>query len=792
MKKKKKDKEKEEEYEKDTKSRKQDEDLSYNSDFYNIASPLAISSTAAYGLNRLGRYKHIQLEALANKAARKSGLYDKLGETVSDIGTGIGKYATDKLTKGQGNGKFTDFLAKAGGKIAQYAPQIKGTTSEAAAWVRNNWEHGGLAGKAKVAGVTAIPASIAALGQIGKNIYTHKKDRETAEERKANAAINKISEEQKEDLQKRNFELGNSKSYNALAAGVAGTGVTAAGMLTASQVARHNPNFVKLLNNAGYGLNKVGDLFLGDTPGWGGAKASLNAVKNKDLSKAERGLNAVFGVAGCGSVGYGLKGVGKGIEFLTPEWLQKLAGRKPDKALKILKATGLPIISQYAKGARKLAKVGGKINKMWDRGPMGKALVATIAASPGIALGAYNYGKTALLKDNHNEQNEEYQNKDRHAIRLSNIAASTTASGPNEIVGAYRGLNPANIAAGNVSSSVGAIAGKDYANRLDEQGLSDNEILKKSTQRGRLIGAGAGAGLGALAGAFWGNEKYRPDVKKYLNTIKSLGSLKGIINAHLAPTPEAATKLAVGAATNLNNAYRYAESQGVVLSPAMKKRLINDYIKRGAISAGIVGALGGDRGAYANTKARLDLRNEAEERVANGENITNGAYEKRKEEAIANQGKNPYGKAIAAGLGAGAVAGTGLYGLGQYAADADWIDKLDILQNNIRDSKLGQIWAGKDRGVQLERAIDNAGMKINDLWDGKILDDRKWYQKPFKKQKTHKLLGRAALASIPLSAAAATGLATYKHAKNKQKKEEEKFGLREKDSKKKDNKKNKK
>lgn len=55
---------------------------------------------------------------------------------------------------------------------------------------------------------------------------------------------------------------------------------------------------------------------------------------------------------------------------------------------------------------------------------------------------------------------------------------------------------------GGISGAVGTHFGKEHANKLDKEGLSDEEIEKKSAKRGAIVGGIGGLAASALTGDF--------------------------------------------------------------------------------------------------------------------------------------------------------------------------------------------------------------------------------------------------------------------------------------------------
>lgn len=63
----------------------------------------------------------------------------------------------------------------------------------------------------------------------------------------------------------------------------------------------------------------------------------------------------------------------------------------------------------------------------------------------------------------------------------------------------HRGLGRS-LLLGGLQGAVGGYAGKNEADKADEEGASDSEIIRRAGKKGLKIGAATGAGLGTLAG----------------------------------------------------------------------------------------------------------------------------------------------------------------------------------------------------------------------------------------------------------------------------------------------------
>lgn len=140
-----------------------------------------------------------------------------------------------------------------------------------------------------------------------------------------------------------------------------------------------------------------------------------------------------------------------------------------------------------------------------------------------------------------------FSEKEVHKVRLSDVKS-------------HRGLGRSYFV-GSLPGAVGGYKGKKLADKLDEEGLSDEEILEQSKKKASRTGAAVGGAIGAASGISNG----------YL-VGRRIGGKKG-----------AAIGTAVGA--------------GIA-----------------ATSAGL-GALGGRLGASKNTRTRLEKRRKLEENL---------------------------------------------------------------------------------------------------------------------------------------------------------------------------------
>lgn len=62
----------------------------------------------------------------------------------------------------------------------------------------------------------------------------------------------------------------------------------------------------------------------------------------------------------------------------------------------------------------------------------------------------------------------------------------------------HRGLGRS-LLLGGLQGAVGGYAGKNEADKADEEGASDSEIIRRAGKKGLKIGAATGAGLGAIS-----------------------------------------------------------------------------------------------------------------------------------------------------------------------------------------------------------------------------------------------------------------------------------------------------
>lgn len=80
----------------------------------------------------------------------------------------------------------------------------------------------------------------------------------------------------------------------------------------------------------------------------------------------------------------------------------------------------------------------------------------------------------------------------------------------------HRGLGRS-LLLGSLQGAVGGYAGKNEAEKADEEGASDSEIIRRAGKKGLKVGAATGAGIGALS--------YLPCV---VATSSHIGGAKGI------------------------------------------------------------------------------------------------------------------------------------------------------------------------------------------------------------------------------------------------------------------------
>lgn len=62
----------------------------------------------------------------------------------------------------------------------------------------------------------------------------------------------------------------------------------------------------------------------------------------------------------------------------------------------------------------------------------------------------------------------------------------------------HRGLGRS-LLLGGLQGAIGGYAGKNEADKADEEGASDSEIIRRAGKKGLKIGAATGAGLGAIS-----------------------------------------------------------------------------------------------------------------------------------------------------------------------------------------------------------------------------------------------------------------------------------------------------
>ncbi len=79
----------------------------------------------------------------------------------------------------------------------------------------------------------------------------------------------------------------------------------------------------------------------------------------------------------------------------------------------------------------------------------------------------------------------------------------------------HRGLGRS-LLLGGFQGAVGGYAGKNEAEKADEEGASDSEIIRRAGKKGLKVGAATGAGIGALS--------YLP----YAAAASHIGGAKGI------------------------------------------------------------------------------------------------------------------------------------------------------------------------------------------------------------------------------------------------------------------------
>lgn len=161
-------------------------------------------------------------------------------------------------------------------------------------------------------------------------------------------------------------------------------------------------------------------------------------------------------------------------------------------------------------------------------------------------------------------------------------------------IDSHRGLGRS-LAIGQLPGAIAAHAGKKAANKADEEGKSDDEIIKEASKAGRKRGMKIGAlqtGAATLGTA-------------------GLGAIIGRGNGH--------NRIMLEDLRNLSN----YEAR---LDPQVKKNLLKEYTKtgakRGAILGAAVGLAGGalttaagHYGARKNAEKRLEKRNALENEI---------------------------------------------------------------------------------------------------------------------------------------------------------------------------------
>lgn len=649
----------------------------YLSSGYKIGNAAATSGVVGYGLYRAGRYDRVKLAAKLSKFLRKRknkispSSYinqEKIAEKLKNTDSTIGKVTQKTIKYAPGAGKT---ILTGIGRLA-----------EASHWTRKNWKHGGILGKGKVLAIGSILPGAVGIKQVALRQYYDNKD-------KKNGGVHSYQEptpEQQELVRGRKFTQGHDAKKKAIVGGVVGTGLGAAGIYGAAKISKLPGSVLKGTRGI---LDAVADI-------------SDEVKASKRATQIDKGAANIIGPAA------------KVTRRFIPDWLIKLAERKPKQAMRIQELfTGID-----TRRYNKIAKVGSKMAARWNRGLGGKAVVASAAMIPGIALGGGSY-VTSKIMNGGTRVDGESKNK-KHIIALSNIESSNgaeTSRVRGSILG-FRSNNPLNIAAGQVSSAFGGRSGARAANKADLEGKGDETILRNATRSGRLGGAISGAALGTAAGALWAKERYRFDLSKLKSVLfKGLtGYTSTRALSRAVPGGEVAS-VGVGLVRGAKNALRTGERIGFVV-PGYKNQAIKDAAIRGGIATAIAGGLAGDRAAYINTKSRLDARRNTEKDIAEGKTdaITYKA-EARKKRLEKEENKKPIGKSILTGLGVAGGTGLGMSVLSDYSKNSDWLDKVERSYQKYRDSKVGNWLFGKDRRQQLENRIEDAGAWINKNWE---------------------------------------------------------------------------
>lgn len=653
----------------------------YLSSGYKIGNAAATSGLVGYGLYRAGRYDRVKLAAKLSKFLRDRKNKIKISPSSYTKPTAI----TEKLEVKNANST----LGKSIQKTIKYAPGVGktvltglGRLAEASHWTRKNWKHGGILGKGKVLAVGSILPGAVGVKQVALRQYYNNKD-------KKNGGVHNYQEftpDQEELVRGRKFTQGHDAKKKAIAGGVIGTGLGAAGIYGAA-------NLSKLPAKALKGSRGIIDSI---------AEFSDEVKASKRASGIDKGVANVFGPAA------------KITRRFIPDWLIKLAERKPKQAMRIQELfTGID-----TRRYNKIAKVGSKMAAKWNRGLGGKAVVASAAMVPGVVLGGGSYAASKIMNGGTRVDGESKNKK--HIIALSNIESSNgaeTSRVRGSILG-FRSNNPLNIAAGQVSGAFGGRSGAKAANKADLEGKGDETILREATRSGRLTGVVSGAALGTAAGALWAKERYRFDLSKLKSVL--FRGLTGYTSTRALskaiPGSEVAS-VGAGLVRGAKNALRTGERIGFVV-PGYKNQAIKDAAIRGGIATAVAGGLAGDRAAYINTKSRLDARRNTEKDIAEGKTdaITYKA-EARKKRLEKEENKKPIGKSILTGLGVAGGTSLGMSVLSDYSKNSDWLDKIERSYQKYRDSKVGNWLFGKDRRQQLENRIEDAGAWINKNWE---------------------------------------------------------------------------
>lgn len=684
----------------------------YLSSGFKIGNAAATSGMVGYGLYRTGRYDRVKLAAKLSKALRKKKntpststinprkVAEKLGVKNTDSALGKSIQRTVKYAPGLGKNILTGI----------------GRLAEASHWTRKNWKHGGILGKGKVLAVGSILPGAVGIKQAALRQYYDNKDKGEVHE------YQEFTPDQEELVRGRKFTQGHDAKRKAIAGGVVGTGLGAAGIYGASKISKlpaESLKFVNLLSR------EIED-------------ASVSVIKNPEKHNLIENTIAPTG-----------KVLGMAGKTATPGWLIKLAERKPKLALHLQQfITGID-----ARKLKKIAKIGSKMNAKWNRGLGGKTIVAGTAMIPGAVLGGGSYAASKVMNSN---TGQDYSKNKRHIIDLNNIESSSgseTARLRGSILG-FRSNNIINATAGQVSGVLGGRRGAKAANKADLEGKNDESILRTATRSGRLGGAVSGAVLGTAAGALWAREHYRFDLSKLKNVAENgfygYASARNLTRAVPIGDP---ARIGAGVVRGAKNALRAGETSGFVL-PGFKDQAVKDAAIRGGIATAIAGGLAGDRAAYNNTKARLDARRNTEENIANGKvNAISYKAEARRKRLEKEEGKKPIGKSILAGLGAAGATGLGMSILSDYSENQDFLDKLERTYQKSRDSKVGNWLFGKDRAQQLENRIEDAS---------------EWIYKNWKKPG---IAGKVKVVRIPLGVGAAAGTTYYINKRHKDKKD---------------------